>query len=482
MIYWSQFGPEGAENPEGKGIFMEFLTAVGGWIISVNDEVNAIVWGPFMIALLLGVGVYLTARLGLPQLTRIPQVIRATFGSLGKGGRQGGGDGTIASDKAGWASIACVVGTGNITGVATAIATGGPGALFWMWLSAFFGMAIKFAEIVLGLHFRELDEQGEYTGGAMYYIQKGLKSPWLSYVFCILAIFSYMVCGAIVDTNSICLGIEEQWGVAPLISGVVLLVLTAVVILGGIQRIGDVCEWLTPLMSVLYICVGLFIILTHAAALPAVFSTILRGAFTPAGAAGGFAGATVMQIMSVGLARGLNSNEAGMGSSPTLNCAAQVDRPEKQGYWGILEVFLDTIVICTITGLVILLSGEWTSGADGTVLAMAAFGTLLPGGMGSHFVTFATILFGYSCLITSSYFCEVCAQFIWGKKSILPLRLLWLGFILVGAVGGLEFCWDLADTANGMVAIPNLIALVLLCPTLLKVLRQGKDWKEKRAG
>ncbi len=254
------------------------------------------------------------------------------------------------------------------------------------------------------------------------------------------------------------------------------------VILGGISRIGDVCEWLTPIMSVLYICVGLFIILTNFTALPAVFGSIFKGAFTPTGAAGGFAGATVMQIMSVGLARGLNSNEAGMGSSPTLNCAAQVDRPEKQGYWGILEVFLDTIVICTITGLVILLSGAWTSGADGTVLAMAAFGKLLPGGIGSHFITFATILFGYSCLITSSYFCEVCAQFIWGKKSILPLRLIWLGFILVGAVGGLEFCWDLADTANGMVAIPNLIALVLLCPTLLKVLRQGKDWKEKKAG
>lgn len=461
---------------------MEFFTAIGDGIVAANDIVNEIVWGPFMIALLLGVGVYLTLRLGLPQLTRIPQVIRATFGSLGKGNRGKNADGTIASDKAGWASIACVVGTGNITGVATAIATGGPGALFWMWLSAFFGMATKFAEIVLGIHYRELDEQGEYTGGAMYYIYKGLKSKWLSYVFCILAIFSYMVCGAIVDTNSICLGVEEQWGIPPIISGIVLLLFTAVVILGGISRIGDVCEWLTPIMSVLYICVGLFIILTNFTALPAVFSSIFKGAFTPAGAAGGFAGATVMQIMSVGLARGLNSNEAGMGSSPTLNCAAQVDRPEKQGYWGILEVFLDTIIICTITGLVILLSGAWTSGADGTVLAMSAFGKMLPGNIGSHFITFATILFGYSCLITSSYFCEVCAQFIWGRKSILPLRIIWLAFIIVGAVGGLEFCWDLADTANGMVAIPNLIALVLLCPTLLKVLRRGPDWKEKKAG
>lgn len=477
MVYFFSYSPPGLKK-ESKG--MVTLESFVSALTAANDAVNEIVWGPLMIALLLGVGIFLTVRLGFPQLTRIPQIGRATFGKLGRKA-DNKGEGTISSDKAGWASIACVVGTGNITGVATAIATGGPGALFWMWLSAFFGMATKFAEIVLGIYFREKDEKGEYVGGAMFYIYKGLKSKWLSYLFCILAIFSYMVCGAIVDTNSIALGIQEQWGVPPIVSGIVLLVFTALVILGGIKRIGDVCEYLTPIMSVLYICVGLFIIILNITQLPAVFAAIFKGAFTPAGATGGFAGATVMQIMTVGLARGLNSNEAGMGSSPTLNCAAKVERPEQQGYWGILEVFLDTIIICTITGVVILLSGEWTSGADGTALAMRSFGALLPGGLGSHFITFATILFGYSCLITSSYFCEVCAQFIWGEKSVLVVRILWLAFIIVGAVGGLEFCWDLADTANGMVAIPNLIALVLLSPTLIKVLREGKDWGKKAA-
>ena len=448
-------------------------------LTSANDALNEIVWGAPMIALLLGTGIFLSIRLAFPQITKIREINRATFGRTFGKNRENKGTGTIASYKAGLASIACVVGTGNITGVATAIATGGPGALFWMWLSAFFGMATKFAEIVLGIYFREKDEDGEYVGGAMFYIYKGLKNKWLAYIFCVLAIFSYMVCGAIVDTNSICLGIQEQWNVNPLFSGVIIMIMTAAVILGGIHRIGDVCEWLTPIMSILYVAVGVGIILFNWQSIPAVFGQIFTGAFTPAGAAGGFAGATIMQIVRVGLARGLNSNEAGMGSSPTLNCTAKVEHPAQQGYWGILEVFLDTMIICTITGLVIILSGQWTSGADGTALAMKAFGTMLPGNIGSHFIMISTVLFGYTCLITSSYFCEVCAEFMFGKKSVKVIRIVWLVFIIVGSMGGLSFVWDLADTANGLVAIPNLIALIFLSPVLVKVLRNKNALKEK---
>lgn len=444
------------------------IEALGTWIEDANSFVNDLVWGPVMIALLLGTGIYLTIRLGFPQLTRLKEINHATFGKI-FGKNPDSGDGTIASRKAGLASIACVVGTGNITGVATAVHAGGPGALFWMWLSAFFGMATKFAEIVLGIYFREKEENGEYVGGAMYYIYKGLKSKWLAYFFCVMAIFSYMVCGAIVDTNSICLGVEEQWNIAPWISGLVIAFLTAIVILGGVKRIGDVCDKLTPVMSVIYILVGVGIILLNITAVPAAFAQIFKGAFTPQGATGGFLGATVMQAMTVGLARGLNSNEAGMGSSPTLNCAATVERPEDQGYWGILEVFLDTIIICTITGLVIVLSGAWTTDSDGTALAMAAFGSFLGGSLGSTFIMLSTLLFGYSCLITSNYLCEVSASFIWGPKSILPIRLVWIAFIMVGALGGLEFVWDLADTANGLMAIPNLIGLLLLSPLLVKI-------------
>jgi len=451
----------------------EFFSTLGEWINNANSFVNDIVWGPIMIALLLGTGIYLTIRLGIPQLRQIKTINHVTFGKI-FGKVSDNGDGTIASRKAGLASIACVVGTGNITGVATAVHAGGPGALFWMWLSAFFGMATKFAEIILGIYFREKNERGEYVGGAMYYIYKGLKSKWMAYFFSLMAIFSYMVCGAIVDTNSICLGIKEQWNVAPWISGLVIAAATAVVILGGVKRIGDVCDKLTPIMSVVYIIVGLGIILFNITAVPAAFAEIFKGAFTPQGATGGFLGATVMQAMTVGLARGLNSNEAGMGSSPTLNCAAKVDNPVEQGYWGILEVFLDTIIICTITGLVIVLSGQWTTDNDGTALAMVAFGTFLKGNLGNMFIMISTILFGYSCLITSNYLCEVSAEFMWGPKSILPIRLVWIAFIMVGALGGLEFVWDLADTANGLMAIPNLIGLLLLSPLLVKIVKENQ--------
>ena len=444
-------------------------------VYAVNDFINELVWGPVMIVLLLGTGVFLSLRLRFPQVRRIGAVWHHTISRV-LHGQERDGEGTIASSKAGWASIANVVGTGNITGVATAVATGGPGALFWMWISAFFGMATKFAEVCLGLYFRERNEKGEYIGGAMYYIYKGLKSKWLAYFFSLMAIFSYMVCGAIVDTNSICLGIQAQFQVPPLVTGIVIAVLTGIVILGGIRRIGDVCEWLTPIMSVIYIVVGFLLIFLHIGQLPAAFGEIFRGAFTPQGATGGFAGATVMQIIQVGLARGLNSNEAGMGSSPTLNCSAEIEKPEYQGYWGILEVFLDTIVVCSITGLVIVLSGEWTSGISGTELAMNAFSHYLPGSTGSWFIMLITVLFGYSCLITSPFLCEVSGYFIWGKKSILPIRLIWIAFILVGSVGGLEFVWDLADTANGLMAIPNLIALLLLSPVLMKSLRKD-GWK-----
>ena len=449
---------------------MAFLESLQEGIDAVNTWVNDLVWGPLMIALLLGTGIYLTLRLGIPQLSRIREVHRNTFGKV-FGRKKSAGEGTIESHQAGWASIACVVGTGNITGVATAIHAGGPGALFWMWLSAFFGMATKFAEIVLGIYFREKDARGEYVGGAMYYIYKGLKSKWMACFFCLMAIFSYMVCGAIVDTNSICLGIQEQWGIAPIISGIIIAVMTGVVILGGVKRIGTVCEWLTPIMSLLYVAAGLGIILFNIGSVPGAFAQIFRGAFTPQGAVGGFAGATVMQAMTMGLARGLNSNEAGMGSSPTLNCAAKVKDPVEQGYWGILEVFLDTIVICTITGLVIVLSGTWTGESDGTALAMNAFGTFLTGGVGNFFIMVSTILFGYSCLITSNYLCEVSAEFMWGARSVQVIRWVWIAFILVGAVGGLEFVWDLADTANGLMAIPNLIGLLLLSPLLVKIVR-----------
>lgn len=438
-------------------------------IYAVNDKINGLVWGPYMVFLLVGVGVYLTVRLGFLQLFKFGYIYRHT---IGKAFKKSTGEGTISSAQAGLTSISAVVGTGNIAGVATAIATGGPGALFWMWVAAFFGMATKFSEITLGIHFREKKPNGEYAGGAMYYIEKGLHQKWMSVFFSIMVIVAYFVIGAIVDTNTICLSVEAQWGIKPIITGIIFSVLTAVVILGGIKRIGEVCQFLTPIMTGIYILAGIAIIALNIENVPHAFAEIFKGAFSVPSATGGFAGATVSQMITVGMARGLFSNEAGMGSSPIIHCSAQVEHPVQQGIWGSMEVFIDTLIIATITGLAIVISGVWTSGVSGAELTMLAFDEALPGNIGSYIVMISTVLFGYSCLITANYYCERSADYLFGPKAVLPIRILWCIFIIIGSIGGLEFVWDLADTANGLMAIPNLIALLLLSPLIIRLKKE----------
>jgi len=441
-------------------------------IYAINDTINGLVWGPYMVALLVGVGIYLSVRLGFLQVFRFGYIFKNTVGKMFS---KSEGDGTISSAQAGLTSISAVVGTGNIAGIATAVATGGPGALFWMWVAAFFGMATKFAEITLGIHYREKKENGEYAGGAMYYIEKGLKQKWLSVFFSIMVIIGYFVVGAIVDTNTICLSVEAQYGIPPIATGIVFSILTAVVILGGIKRIGEVCQFLTPIMTSIYLLAGIAIIVLNISDIPAAFGAIFAGAFTPAGAVGGFAGATVSKMITIGMARGLFSNEAGMGSSPIIHGSAQVNHPVEQGIWGSMEVFIDTILIATITGLAIVVSGEWTTGLSGVELTMKAFETALPGNIGSFIVMLSAVLFGYSCLITANYYCERSADYLFGSKLIMPLRVLWCIFIIIGSVGGLEFVWALADTALGLMAIPNLIALIFLSPVVVKLTREFFD-------
>ena len=248
--------------------------------------------------------------------------------------------------------------------------------------------------------------------------------------------------------------------------------MTAVVILGGITRIGDVCQFLTPIMSIIYVVAGLAVIVLNIKTVPGAFVEIFKCAFTPAGATGGFAGTTFMLMMTKGMARGLFSNEAGLGSSPIIHANAKVNHPVEQGIWGATEVFVDTLVIATITGLAIVISGEWTSGLDGSPLTMKAFETALPGNLGSYVVMLSAVLFGYSCLITANYYCEKAGEYLFGKKCILPIRILWCVFIIIGSIGGLRFVWDLADTCNGLMAIPNLIALLALSPIVVKLTRE----------
>ncbi|MEA4989195.1 MAG: sodium:alanine symporter family protein [Anaerovorax sp.] len=440
------------------------------FINEVNGKINDWVWGPYMVFLLVGVGLYLSIRLGFLQIFRFSYIYKHTIGKAFA--KSENGDGDISSGQAGLTSIAAVVGTGNIAGVATAISIGGPGALFWMWVAAFFGMATKFSEITLGIHYREKRENGTFAGGAMYYIEKGLKQKWMAVFFSIMVIIAYFVIGAIVDTNTICLSVQAQWGIAPIITGVVFAILTAIVILGGIQRIGEVCQVLTPFMAGLYILAGIAVLIFNFQEIPSAFAEIFKGAFNAPSAVGGFTGATVMRMITIGMARGLFSNEAGMGSSPIIHSSAQVSHPVEQGIWGAIEVFIDTIIIATITGLVIIISGAWTSGISGAELTMKAFEMTLPGSIGSYIVMISAILFGYSCLISANYYCEKSADYLFGAKSVLPIRITWVIFIVIGSMGGLEFVWALADTANGLMAIPNLIALLLLSPVVVKLSKE----------
>ena len=438
-------------------------------IYSINDKINEIVWGPYMIFLLVGVGIFLTIRLKGIQFGKFGYIVKNT---IGKAFKNSEGEGSISSAKAGLTSIAAVVGTGNIAGVATAVAIGGPGAVFWMWVSAIFGMATKFSEITLGIYFREKKDDGTYSGGAMYYIEKGLHSKILAVFFAVMVIIAYFVVGAIVDTNSICISVHAQFGIPTIATGIAFSILTAIVILGGITRIGDVCQWLTPFMCGIYVIAGLAVIVLNIREVPSAIGEIFKGAFTPAGATGGFAGTTFMIMVTKGMARGLFSNEAGLGSSTIIHSSAIVKHPVEQGIWGATEVFVDTLVVASITGLSIVISGAWKTGLDGAALTMKAFEMALPGKIGSYIVMLSAILFGYSCLISANYYCEKAAEYLFGKHSAIPIRIVWCIFIVIGSIGGLKFVWDLADTCNGLMAIPNLIALLILSPIVVKLTKE----------
>ncbi len=448
-------------------------------VVQINDWLNGLVWGPYMIALLVGTGIFLTVRLGFPQVINFGFIMKNTVGKMFK--KPEGVEGDITSGQAGLSAIAAVVGTGNIAGVATAIAIGGPGAVFWMWVSAFFGMATKFSEIALGIKYREKMKDGSVAGGAMYYLEKGMKNKFLSYFFCVMVIITYFIMGAVVDTNSVALSVQEQWGIKPVITGVVLAAATGVVILGGVKRMGRVCEYLAPFMGGIYIVAGVLVLVLNIGEIPGAFQLIFSSAFRPIAATGGFAGAALGQIIKMGFARGLFSNEAGMGSSPIIHSSAQVNQPVEQAIWGVAEVFIDTVIICTITAITIVVSGEWTTGVSGVALTMRAFNATLPGNIGSYVVLGSALLFGYSCLITVNYYCERAGEYLFGPKCIMPIRYLWIIFIVIGSVGGLEFVWSLADTANGLMAIPNLIGLIFLSSTVVNLKKEFLDDKKKPA-
>jgi AGCS family alanine or glycine:cation symporter len=429
---------------------------------------NGYAWGGPMIVLLMGTGLLLTVLTGFVQFARLGTSLREV---LGKVFTRGHGAGSVTPFQAVATALASTVGVGNIAGVATAIFLGGPGALFWLWISGVLGMCTKYAEIVVALHYREPDEAGVMRGGAMYTLKK-LGLPWLGAIFALLTSLAAFGIGNMVQANSVAESLNASFGIPHFHTGAILMILTAAVILGGIKRIGEFTSVLVPFMAIVYLGGGFVILITHADRLPATLSLVIDGAFSGTAAAGGFAGSTIMLALRYGIARGLFSNEAGLGSAPIVHAAAQTDHPVRQGLYGIFEVFVDTILICTMTGLVILVTDTWTSGVTGAALSAKAFEIGLPGTWGHLVVTVGMVLFSYSTLIGWSYYGETGIVYLVGARAALPYRLLWIVFIYFGATGSLHVVWDVADTLNGLMAVPNLVALLMSIPLLLRLQRE----------
>ncbi len=435
-------------------------------LLAFNDWLNGIVWGPPFMVLLMGTGLYLTIRLGFFQFTKIGLAWRQSFGRFFKRTKEEEG-GAISSFQAVSSAMAATIGVGNIAGVSTAIALGGPGAIFWMWMSALVGMATKFGEASLGVKYREIDADGNVRGGVMYYIEKGLGPgwKWLAVVYALLAGIAALGIGNMVQANTMADSMSA-FGVPTWVTGGIAILLVGAVILGGVKRIGATAEKLVPFMAVIYVIGSLVVIFMNITQVGSAFGQIFYYAFNPAAAAGGFAGSAVAMAVRFGIARGIFSNEAGLGAASIIHAQAK-NSPTRQGMWGIWEVFIDTIVVCTMTALVILTTGVIETGETGASLASAAFNAGLPG-PGGTIVLLGLVLFSYTTMLTWSFYGEKSWEYIFGKKIILPYRILFLGFLMVGAVGGLELIWNIADTLNGLMAAPNLIALLVLAGVLVK--------------
>jgi AGCS family alanine or glycine:cation symporter len=392
-------------------------------------------------------------------------------------GRKGEGEGDISPFNALMTSLSATIGTGNIAGVATAIFLGGPGALFWMWCTALVGMATKYAEAVLAVQFRETDAKGNHIGGPMFYIRNGLKGhwAWLGTTFAIFGALAGFGIGNTVQANSVAkaLNATKLGDITPhleLIVGLCMAALAALVLIGGIRRIATVAGKLVPFMAIAYVLAGLLVLILNASEIPAAIALIVKHAFTPVAATGGFAGAAVWMAIRFGVARGIFSNEAGLGSAPIAHAAATTTSPVRQGTIAMLGTFIDTIIICSITGLVIIVSGTWTAGENGAALTAAAFESSLPG-IGGHIVTFGICLFAFTTLLGWSFYGEKCVEYLFGVRSITPFRTLWIIAIPIGADAELNFVWLLADTLNALMALPNLTALILLSPLVFKLTR-----------
>jgi AGCS family alanine or glycine:cation symporter len=412
-------------------------------------------WGPIMIVFLVGTGLYLTIRMGFIQIRGFRHAWALISGKYDRKEDEG----EVTHFQALCTALSATIGTGNIAGVATAIASGEPGAVFWMWVTAVVGMATKFTSCSLSLFFRKLNEDGSVSGGPMYYLERGLNQKWLGFLFAFCALIASFGIGNMVQANSVAEPLLSSLKIPKYITGMAIAVVVWLVIIGGIKRIAKVASFIVPFMAIVYVLSSLVIIVMHFQHIPYVIILILKHALSPTAAVGGFAGATVAQVVRYGVARGVFSNESGLGSAPMAHAAARTNYPVREGLVAMLGPFVDTLIICSMTAFVILATGMWTSGQTGAVLSTSAYETGLPL-IGSYTVTFGLVFFAFSTMLSWSYYGDRSAQYLFGNKAVIVYRWAFVLLIVVGAMVQLEFVWNISDVMNGLMAIPNLIGLL----------------------
>ena len=438
------------------------------WILNLNSTVNSIVWGPPMLLLLIGTGVLLTIATRGVQFRKFVFAGRQVLGL----DRPATGEGAVSGYKALATSLSATVGVGNIAGIPIAITAGGPGAIFWLFVAGLFGMATKFAEIAIALQYREKDPNGEMRGGAMYVLAKGFRMPWFGSVFAALCALAAFGIGNLIQGNSVAAAMQVSFGVPNWVTGLVLVAATALVVLGGLHRIAEVASVLVPVMCGTYVLCALYVVFTNWSQLPGIVALVLDSAFTGHAAVGGFAGAAVTSAIRSGIARGLLSNEAGLGSAPIVHAAAVTDHAIRQATYGIFGVFVDTIVVCMLTASTVLLTGAWTTDLEGLGIAAHAFQEGLPGAWGGSMVSVAVALFGFSTILGWAYYGETGFTYLFGVRGIVLYRVAWSAMVFVGAIGGLQAVWDVTDTMNALMAIPNLFAVLGSVGLLRRLLRE----------
>ena len=436
---------------------MKFLEIVK----NILNLMNNLVWGPPLLILLVGTGIYFTVKLGFLQITKLPLAFKYLFS---KDEDQVKGDGDISSFAALCTALSATIGTGNIVGVATAVGTGGPGAILWMWIAAFVGMATKYAEGFLAIKYRECDENGQMCGGPMYYIEKGTGNKLLAKLFAFFGLaVALLGIGTFGQVKSISDAVTKGFNIPPQITATVIIVLVAAVTLGGIQRISKVAEKIVPFMASLYIIGALLILICYFKEIPEAILLIVSSAFNPQAALGGAAGITIKTVIQRGIGRGIFSNEAGLGSAPIAAAAAKTKSPVKQGLISMIGTFIDTILICTMTGLALVLTGAFNSGLEGVAMTTAAFETAFPiAGIGKFIVNIGLIFFAFTTIIGWNYYGEKCLQYLAGIKSIKLYKIVFISFVAVGPFLSLDTVFVIADIVNGLMALPNLVGLIAL--------------------